>query len=52
VGRALVFSYGFRPRAAGSHKTVVDFTEAVIGKDYKVLIKKFDKMRKKRHYLI
>lgn len=52
AGRALVFSYGFRPRTQGSHKTVVDFTEAVIGKDYKILIKKFDKMRKKRHYLI
>ncbi len=52
AGRALAFSYGLRPRAAGSHKIVIDFTEKVLGKDYQVLVKKFDKMRKKRHNLI
>jgi len=51
-GRALVFSYGLRPRAIGSHKTVVDFTEKILGDDYKILTQKFDKMRKKRNYLI
>lgn len=52
AGRALVFSYGFRPRSVGSHKIVIDFAEIVIGKEYKILVKKFNKMRKKRNYLI
>lgn len=52
VGRALVFSYGLRPRSVGSHKIVVDFTENVLGKNYKILTRKFNKMRKKRNYLI
>lgn len=52
AGRALAFSYGLRPRTVGSHKIVVDFTEKIIGKEYKILIQKFDKMRRKRNYLI
>lgn len=52
AGRALVFSYGWRPRMIGSHKIVIDFTERVLGKDYNILVKKFDRMRKKRHHLI
>ncbi|MEA2016496.1 MAG: hypothetical protein U9O59_07345 [Actinomycetota bacterium] len=27
AGRALIFSFGFRPRAVGSHKIVVDFSK-------------------------
>jgi uncharacterized protein (UPF0332 family) len=52
AGRALVFSFGCRPRAAGSHKIVVDFTNNVLGKDASNLVYKFNKMRKRRHYLI
>lgn len=52
VGRALVFSFGLRPRVIGSHKIVVDFTEKILGEKYKVLTHKFNKMRKKRNYLI
>lgn len=52
AGRALVFAYGFRPRAAGSHKIVVDFSEKILGKEYRVLTEKFDRMRRKRNYLI
>lgn len=52
AGRALVFSFNYRPRAAGSHKIVVDFCEKVLGKQDMVLTFKFDKMRKNRHYLI
>lgn len=51
-GRALVFSHGLRPRAAGSHKIVVDFCELALGEGYKTLTYKFDKMRKQRNYLI
>jgi len=52
AGRALVFSYSLRPRAFGSHKIVVDFTEKVLGEKYKILTRKFDKMRRKRNYLV
>jgi len=52
AGRTLIFSYGLRPRVVGSHKIVVDFTEKILGNEYKVLAQKFDKMRKKRNYLI
>ena len=52
AGRALVFSFGFRPRAAGSHKIVVDFSKKVLGKEIATLVFKFNKMRKIRHYLV
>lgn len=52
AGRALVFSYGYRPRIAGSHKIVVDFSTVILGKEYQTLVKKFDRMRKKRHDLV
>jgi uncharacterized protein (UPF0332 family) len=52
AGRALVFSFGFRPRAAESHKTVVDFSKKVLGKEIATLVFKFNKMRKIRHYLV
>lgn len=52
AGRALVFSYGFRPRTIGSHKIVVDFSQEILGKKFEVLTQKFNKMRKKRNYLI
>lgn len=51
-GRALVFSFGLRPRVIGSHKIVVDFSEKVLGSEYKILTQKFNKMRRKRNYLI
>jgi len=52
AGRALVFSYGFRPRSIGSHKIVVDFASEAMGENYKILIQKFDRIRRKRNYLI
>ena len=52
AGRALAFSYGLRPRTVGSHKIIIDFAETVIGREYKILVRKFDKARRKRHYLI
>ena len=52
AGRSLVFSFGLRPRAIGSHKIVVDFVEKILGKEYKILTQKFNKMRKERNYLI
>ena len=52
AGRALVFSFGFRPRAAGSRKIVVDFSKKVLGKEIATTVFKFNKMRKTRHYLV
>jgi len=52
AGRALLFSQGYRPSAYQAHKTVVECTRKALGKEYKILIIKFDKMRKKRHQLI
>jgi len=52
AGRALVFSYGFRPRTIGSHKIVVDFSQEILGKKFEAITQKFNKMRKKRNYLI
>lgn len=52
AGRSLVFSYNYRPRAAGSHKIVVDFVRKVMNGENDKLVFKFDKMRKNRHYLI
>ena len=52
AGRALVFSFGFRPRAAGSHKIVVDFSKKVLGEEIATTVFKFNKMRKTRHYLV
>lgn len=51
-GRALMFSLGLKPRSAGAHKITVEFCEAFLGEDYKLLADKFDRARKKRHYLI
>jgi uncharacterized protein (UPF0332 family) len=52
AGRALCFSFGLKPRTIGSHKIIIDFVTEVIGKEYEALVNKFDKMRKKRNYLI
>lgn len=52
AGRALAFSFNLRPRAQGSHKIIADFTEKVLGAGHITMIRKFDKMRRKRHYLI
>ena len=52
AGMALVFSYGLRPRTANSHKIVVEFTNKILGSRYSILVNKFNRMRKQRHYLV
>ena len=49
TGRALMFSFGCRPVDGQQHKTVVLFSEAILGKDFPNLIVKFDRMRKFRN---
>jgi len=52
AGRALVFSFGFRPRTVGSHRIVIEFTKSILGEEYQVLSERFNRLRKKRHYII
>jgi uncharacterized protein (UPF0332 family) len=49
TGRALMFSFGYRPTGGQQHKTTVLFSEAILGKDFSKLIAKFDRMRKFRN---
>lgn len=52
AGRALVFSYGLRPRTQGSHKIVVEFVGLALGSGFDLIVEKFDRMRRTRHYLV
>lgn len=49
TGRALMFSCGYRPTDGQQHKTVVVFSENVLGNDYAALTRRFDRMRQKRN---
>lgn len=48
-GRAFVFMKGFRPATNFQHKTVVEFAKRALSEDYKILVDKFDHMRKNRN---
>ena len=52
AGRAFVFVKGYRPTTGFQHKTVVNFAAHFLGDNYKVLIEKFDYMRKNRNKFI
>jgi uncharacterized protein (UPF0332 family) len=48
--RALILSEGFRPkgiRSRDTHKTVVTASGVILGQQYKSMINKFDRMRRK-----
>lgn len=49
AGRALMFSYGLRPTDGEQHKTVVSFCEYILGDKFLELVRRFDRMRKKRN---
>jgi uncharacterized protein (UPF0332 family) len=49
TGRALMFAEGYRPIDGAQHKTVIDFAGAILGDDYKKMVRRFDKMRQKRN---
>ncbi|MBM3251311.1 MAG: HEPN domain-containing protein [Candidatus Omnitrophica bacterium] len=50
--RAFVFMKGLRPTTNYQHKTVVEVTKHFLGDDYKVLVEKFDRMRKNRNLIM
>ncbi len=52
AGRALMFAKGFLPTPKQTHKTIVHCTERILGRDYDVLIRKFERLRRRRHDFI
>lgn len=49
AGRALMLLKGFRPDDGYQHKTVVEFMSQALGAEYKNIIERFDRMRRKRN---
>ncbi len=49
TGRALLFSKGYLPADGSQHKTVVELTQHLLGKEYSTLVARFEKMRRKRN---
>ena len=49
VGRALMFAHGYLPADGQQHKTVVEITGDILGKDYNMIVRRFDRMRKQRN---
>lgn len=52
AGRALMFFKGYRPKGKNQHKTVVDFSEEMLGEEFRNLTERFNRMRIKRHDFI
>jgi len=52
AGRAFMFASGYRPRGKDQHKTVVEFCSESLGKDFRHLTGRFNRMRLKRHDFI
>ena len=49
AGRALLLLNGYRPADGAQHKTVVEVTEAFLGKEFEKLTMQFETMRRKRN---
>ncbi len=49
AGRAFMLLKGFRPSDGYQHKTVVEFMSCSLGVEYKNIIERFDRMRRKRN---
>lgn len=52
AGRALLLAHGYRAKGKDQHKTVVDFSTAVLGPEFSRLATRFNQMRMKRHAFI
>ena len=48
-GRSIVFMKGYRSVDGQQHKTVIELSGDVLGEKFKNIIKKFDRMRRKRN---
>ncbi|MFH1310734.1 MAG: hypothetical protein ABIH85_08695 [Candidatus Omnitrophota bacterium] len=49
AGRAYMLLKGFRPADGYQHKTVVEFMGQCLGSEYRQIINRFDRMRRKRN---
>jgi uncharacterized protein (UPF0332 family) len=49
AGRALLFSFGYLPANGQQHKTVVEITGLILGKEYETIVLLFEKFRRKRN---
>lgn len=49
AGRALLFSKGYLPSDGAQHRTVVELTEKILGKEYSLLVQKFERLRRSRN---
>lgn len=49
AGRAFMLLKGFRPVGGYQHKTVVEFMAQCLEKEYKSIVERFDRMRRKRN---
>jgi uncharacterized protein (UPF0332 family) len=48
-GRSIVFIKGFRSVDGQQHKTIIELSGEILGEEFKSIIKKFDRMRRKRN---
>lgn len=48
-GRAIVFLKGYRSIDGQQHKTIIELSGEILGKGFKNLIRKYDRMRRKRN---
>ena len=52
AARAFILLKGFRPADGYQHKTVVEFMSHFLGREFKVIVEQFDRMRRKRNIFI
>lgn len=52
AGRALMMSFGYKPKGKDQHKIIVQFIRVILGDRFNELVRKFDRMRRKRHDFI
>ena len=52
ASRAYLFSQGFRPASADSHKNTLAFMQVALGEEHRRLVAYFDRARKKRHRVV
>ena len=50
-GRALILMEGYVPDDGGQHKTVIEVSGFILGEQFKIAVRKFDNMRRKRNEL-
>ncbi|MBM3246618.1 MAG: HEPN domain-containing protein [Candidatus Omnitrophica bacterium] len=50
-GRGLILLEGYVPDDGGQHKTVIDVCGLILGEEFKITMRKFDIMRRKRNDL-